>query len=1101
MTVQLQIKSSYSLLQSTIKLPELIQQAKALNYDSLALTDVNVTYGLIDFYKLAKKAGLHPILGMTLDVPGLLDHDHNYQLIVLAKNQLGYHNLLKLSSAIMIQDAGFNLVDHQNLLNDLALLIPGKNSELTALLQDNSGNKATNYLQILKQLKTKDLYIGLDLRNLSTTQIQQHYRLAQLQQLSCVVLDDIRYLQADGAFAHKVLQQIAAGEKITSSDISGDFAFRSSSEVSQQIKTLQLGDVLANTEALATQCQVEINFQRTQLPHFETPQNLSSIAYLTSLVEQGLHKLLGNTIPSAYQKRAQHELQVIAQMGYADYFLIVWDVIEQAHRLQIMTGPGRGSAAGSLVSYALQITQIDPLKYDLLFERFLNPERVDMPDIDLDIPDNRRDDLVHYMQQKYGDAHMAQIITFGTFAAKQSLRDVGRVFGLSQHELNRWSKAIPKQLGIDLKTAYQASPALQHLYQQSKQNQLIFKTALQIEGLPRHFSTHAAGIVLSAQPLENVVALQKGGSEETLLTQQTKNNVEALGLLKIDFLGLRNLAILAAATHLTKKYFQSDFDPRDLPLDDSQTLAIFSTGDTNGIFQFESAGIKNVLQQLKPDSFQDVVATNALYRPGPMKNIAHFIARKRNQEPITYPDDSLKAILAPTYGILVYQEQVMQVVAQMAGFSLAQADLLRRAMAKKDKKLMTAQKKEFIVKSLQNGYPKVNVLQVYDYIAQFANYGFNKSHAVAYSRLAYSLAYIKAHYPTAFYTALLNANLHNDQKINLYLQELRQRRIKILPPDVNNSAANFTITKNGLRWGLLFIKGIRRDLVDNIVSIRQEQSFNNLTNFLAALDKRFLKIEILQPLVFSGSLDQFNPNRRQLFLNVQDLVESLKLAGGSLSLFDVLKPKQNRIEDYSHLEKLEQENQTLGVYLSGHPVTQYQDLVESQQIKLAPAIKLDTVQKVLFFVKDIKTIRTKTGKNMAFLKGSDGVQDYSITVFPDLYKKINLQPNQVYVIALKAQLNKRRQREYIARQAQLAQNIKVPSKKKRLYVRFQKKDKQKMNALLELAQSFPGNVPVVIYFAASTEKFLLKKSNWINYNVTFKQALTGLVGEANFVYH
>lgn len=924
MATQLQVLSSYTLLQSTIDLNQLVDQAQKLGYTSVALTDINVTYGLVKFYKLAQHKHLHPILGMTIAAPGLLEPTENYHLVVLAKNITGYHNLLKLSTALMTQADHFRLPNYEALLEDLIMIVPTQQSELSQLLFKGS-SKVTDYVQALKKIKHRDLYLGVGLCNHAEKQASVIQRLAQLHDLPCVAIDEIRYLKAEDAFSNEVLHHIAQGEKISYFTKEGENYFRSNQDFTEAFQKHNLQTAIDNTQKIAEQCQLDIPFQRTQLPKFATPQNLDSMTYLKQLVAQGLKHLLGAQIPAAYQQRAQHELAVIAKMGYADYFLIVWDVIKQAHQRKIMTGPGRGSAAGSLVSYALGITQIDPVEYDLLFERFLNPERVDMPDIDLDIPDDRRDELVQYMQHKYGDNHMAQIITFGTFAAKQAIRDVGRVFGLSQLELNRWSKAIPSVLGIDLKTAYQQSPALQNLYRQSARNQLIFKTALKIENLPRHFSTHAAGIVLSASDLEETVALQKGGSDGALLTQQTKENVEALGLLKIDFLGLRNLTILNAAVQLIRQYFDSNFELKHISLQDEATLQLFQRGDTAGVFQFESAGIRSVLRRLKPTSFQDIVATNALYRPGPMQNINHFIARKHHQEPISYPDDSLEPILRSTYGVLVYQEQVMQVVSQMAGFSLAEADLLRRAIAKKNDTLLEQKRDEFVTKAVARGHQRQKALKVYDYIERFANYGFNKSHAVAYSKLAFSLAYIKVHYPQAFFAALLNSNINNDTKITNYLQALKVRKIQVLPPSVNESQQYFTLEdQQHLRFGLFFIKKVRRDLVKEILNKRQSGKYHDIVDFLRRLDPRFLKKENILPLVYSGALDVFTSNRRQLVQNITDLIESIKLAAGSIALFDVVKPKQQPVADFSLNEKLTKEKQYLGTYVTGHPVERYE---------------------------------------------------------------------------------------------------------------------------------------------------------------------------------
>ncbi|RHW46937.1 DNA polymerase III subunit alpha [Bombilactobacillus bombi] len=1099
MVAQLQVLSSYTLLQSTISLNNLMKQAKHLGYKNLALTDINVTYGLVEFYKLAQKYQIHPILGITIQVNGLIDTNEKYPLIVLAKNNHGYHNLLKLSTWIMTQEDPLLITTKSELLNDLIMIVPANKSELSALLANNS-QQVTEYLAALKQIMQQDLYLGISLRNNLQDQAQLINRLSKLHQIPCVALDDVQYLQPEDAFSNEVLHHIASGEKITQFIRQGDNYLRSKNDFVADFQSKNLQTALDNTQIIAQQCQVQIPFQRTLLPQFSTPKKVSSIAYLRNLVQAGLHNILGPSISATYQKRAQHELNVIEKMGYADYFLIVWDAINQAHKMNIMTGPGRGSAAGSLVSYALGITQVDPIQYGLLFERFLNPERVDMPDIDLDIPDNRRDELVQYMQQKYGDDHMAQIITFGTFAAKQALRDVGRVFGLSQTDLSRWSKAIPKTLGIDLKTAYQQSPALKNLYQQSPRNQLMFKTALKIENLPRHYSTHAAGIVLSAHNLDETVALQHGGSDGALLTQQTKGNVEALGLLKIDFLGLRNLTILNSAVTLIKQDFAADFQLTQIPLEDEATLKLFQAGDTDGIFQFESAGIKAVLRQLQPTSFQDIVATNALYRPGPMKNIAHFIARKHHQEPISYPDDSLEPVLKSTYGILVYQEQVMQVVSQMAGFTLAEADLLRRAMAKKNETIIAHKRDEFVSQSVKRGHQQQNAIKVYEYIERFANYGFNKSHAVAYSKLAYDLAYIKVHYPQAFFVSLLNSNINNDTKITIYLRALKLRKIQVLPPSINLSQSYFSIEKQHLRFGLLFIKKMRRDVINDILVKRQDNKYLNLVDFLRRLDIRFLKADNILPLVYSGALDEFSTNRRQLVQNVGDLVESIKLAAGSVSLFDIVKPKQHHVKDFSTSEKLIHEKQYLGTYVSVHPIDRYKKALVAHNIQTIVDLNIGVTANVLYYVQNIRVIRTKKGSNMAFLTGGDDIFDYSVTVFPRLYQNVEIEANQVYLIKLKVTNGQKQDKEYIAQNIELADTALQKPKAQHLYVRFQNKSNQNLQQLLQLIQQFPGNIPVVVYFADSDEKYLLKKQNKIANNKVVQKKLTDLVGLHNFIY-
>lgn len=670
---QLQVKSSFSLLQSPITINALIDTAKARGYQALALTDVNVLYASVEFYRQAKAAGIKPLMGLTVQIA-------DAEIVAIAENDAGYHQLLKISSQIKLAENPVKLADLPE-FTGLAVIVPG-----AYLLTPGFGDLWASGDDFVQAIQAKHpAFVNLGLR---AQELQSELpAFAQARKLPIVALGDVNYIEPNDAFNQKVLQAIGAGTPLNLRDPTlmdpGTQWLMSPEAAAQPFIEAGLASAVQQTEIIAQQADVTIQFKQPQLPHFDTPEGLDAPTYLKQLALQGLQARFGKQpLPDDYTKRLNYELGVITEMGFADYFLVVWDVMNHAHQVNIMTGPGRGSAAGALVAWALAITEVDPIKYHLLFERFLNPARAQMPDIDLDIPDNRRQELIEYVHQRYGDDHMAQIITFGTFGAKQALRDVARVFGLSQFESNKWSAAIPSVFHIDLQTAYKQSQPLRNLVSDSEQNQQLFATALALEGLPRHDSTHAAGIVLAQEPLTDTVALQTGG-DGIAQTQVPMGDVEALGLLKMDFLGLRNLSILATASFWVEKLTDQPFDPKTIPLDDAQTLQLFARGDTNGVFQFESSGIRRVLRNLKPTSFEDVVATNALYRPGPMENIDHFIARKQGREPITYAAPALEPILKPTYGILVYQEQVMQVASAMGGFSLGEADLLRRAMSKK----------------------------------------------------------------------------------------------------------------------------------------------------------------------------------------------------------------------------------------------------------------------------------------------------------------------------------------------------------------------------------------------------------------------------------
>lgn len=1094
MQTQLQIFSSFSLLNSPIKIKDLIDSAKKRGYKSIALTDINNLYGSIEFYKYAKLNGIKPIIGLTIEVNGLINKTEKYRLILLAKNKIGYQNLLKISSRILMDETDeTNLTDIIDNFNGIYVINSPIKSELLSL----ENTKRDEYFKILKDKVDNDsLYIGV----ISNTQFEKTrnalIEIGKDYHVPLVFTENISYLNSDEAFATQVLKLIANNDQLENpfnySTKTDEYYLKTAEEQSKIYTDLGLNEISENTQNIADSCDVEIEFKRTQLPRFITPNGQSSEKYLETLVINGL-KLRMKTVPEQYRKRALYELKVINEMGFADYFLIVWDVIHYAHKQGIITGPGRGSAAGSLIAYALKITEVDPIEYNLLFERFLNPERISMPDIDLDIPDNHRDELVLYMQKKYGKEHMSQIITFGTLAAKQALRDVGRVFGQSVTQMSHWSKLIPNILKIDLKSAYKESAALREQVNKDSLNKLLFKTALQIEGIPRHFSTHAAGIVLSNQPLIDTVALRMG-TDGIALTQQTKDYVEELGLLKIDFLGLANLTILDNA--IKNIYYQvgKKLLTEKINLNDSKTLMLFQTGNTNGIFQFESSGIKQVLRKIHPEKFEDVVATNALYRPGPMQNIDTFAARKNGKQKINYPDDSIKDILQPTYGILVYQEQVMQVASKMAGFTLSEADSLRRAMAKKHKEEIDQLREKFIVGAKELGHNSENINVVYDYIEKFANYGFNKSHAVAYSKIAFWLAYIKVHFSSAFFTSILNANLHDDLKIRNYIQEAKKYNLKVIGPNINTSNIYFSSDSKSIYFGLSSIKGIRKDLAENIIKVRENGKYTSLENFLQRLDSKFIKAEYIDPLILSGALKEFSENKKELLYNARDLIESIQLSGNNISLLDILSPKKHEMDDFTEIEKLNQEIKFLGTYVSGHPVESYR----TKDFSYINQLKENNSSKIVVLIKNIKIIRTKRGDQMAFIDGEDESGEISITLFPEAYAKFaeDLNINNIIFIYGKLTRDKKNRLNFVASSLKKAQKNEL---KEALFIRVPVKldTKEERVNLLELLKKHKGTKPVVIYYPQNDEKILLSGNESISFSSELKAALVKRYGIKN----
>lgn len=1120
--VPLQVISSFSLLQSTNQLDDLVKTAAGRGYQALALTDRDVMYGTVAFYQACLKYHIQPIIGLTVDLAGSIATDQVFPVVLLAKDQTGYQHLMAISSACQTREteAPMTLAMIQGWLGHLEVILPAE-SELTYWL--NQGDQA-NAEQLVNQLRP---YVDENslLAGVALTQPANYRQLltkfAADQRLTVVALPEVRYLNPEDRFAVKVLNAIKDGTTISNlaeaQQQQGQYWLRPATVFEANYQELGLSAAAEQTVAVAAACQLQLNFQHPQLPHFKTPQQQPAGDYLREQCQIGLTrrlKLDGVENAAPYQERLNHELAVIDRMGFNDYFLIVWDVMRFTRQAKITTGPGRGSAAGALVAYVLGITDVDPLRYNLLFERFLNEERAQMPDIDLDIPDNRREEVLTYVHDKYGHDRVGQIITFGTLATKQAIRDVGRVFGLRSYELSEWSKTIPNVFHISLKEAYEQSQPLRNLIEDASVNRLLYETAVKLEGLPRHYSTHAAGVVLSDQPLTQIVPVQNG-SETMLMTQYTKDYVEQVGLLKMDFLGLRNLSIMASALKLVQRQTGKPLPITQINLDDPATLALFQRGDTNGVFQFESAGIKNVLRRLKPDSFELIAAVNALYRPGPMENIDHFIKRRFGQEPVSYPDESVKPILQSTYGIIVYQEQVMQVASVMGGFTLGQADLLRRAMSKKKKQTMDEMQKRFITGAQAKGYSTDVATATFAYIDRFANYGFNRSHAVAYSKLAVELAYLKTHYPAAFFTSLLNSVLNNSAKTKLYLMEAKRHQVQILPPDINASGAYFRLEQNQIRFGLASVKGMRRDFLKAILTERQENGpFKSLHQFLVRLDLKWLKQDLIEGLVYAGAFDHFGHNRAELIASLPEFLSSVELSGNSVDLFEALAPKIQSLPDYTLSERLEKENEYLGAYLSGHPVEQYQALGQQRGVTPIGDLGVDQQLTLLVYVTKVRTIRTKRGDQMAFLTGSDLTGEVSITVFPNLYRRVAtwLAKEQVILVSGKTETN-RGSIQVVAQTLTDAATIKVaPNRPKtvtatqlpsvpRWYLRLDaaRDNPATMTQLMTFLQQTAGQTPVILFRVSDDSKRVLATNYWLQPDSNLIGPLEKILGEHNVI--
>lgn len=1008
--------SSFSLLESPTRIKDLLSTAKDLGYEAVGLTDINVTYGLVNFYELAKKVGIKPLLGMEVRLNGLVDSTNKYDLIVLAKSNKGYRNVLRLSSAInLLTENGENkkvltLKELTKYLEDLVVIIPANTrSELLMLFEQNE-RLGSELIRDLKGLipQSSSLYIGVYASKTQQSYIDYVKTMSKQFDLPMVAVEDGQYLRPKDQFLQKTLFTIKDGGQLQIiEDLSkqnGSHFLNSSQELSARYHNFDLDKALNNTWKIAEDCNAEVIFQSPVLPKYHQDKFPTSKEYLHYLAQTGLETRFANKkVPEAYQKRLDYELSVINKMGFDDYFLIVWDVVNYCHRVKITTGPGRGSACGSLVSYSLRITQVDPLQYHLLFERFLNPSRHEMPDIDLDIPDNQRDDVIEYMYHKYGMDHAAQILTFGTLAAKQALRDVGRAFGASAVELNKWANAVPySKKKITLRESYKDSREMRLLVNSTEQNKLLFKTALGLEGLPRHYSIHAAGLVISDNSIAEISGLQSG-QLGIPVTQQTKKYVESLGLLKIDFLGLRNLTILGNTLNSIRGQ-GIKIDPNKIPLNDPKTLKLFQEGKTDAVFQFESDGIRRVLRELHPDNFEDLVAVNALYRPGPMQNIPTFIARKQGEEPVTYPDPSLKKILAPTYGVLVYQEQVMQTAQILAGFSLGEADILRRAMSKKNQDVIEQERNRFIEGTVKKGHDRKVGERVYHYIEQFANYGFNRSHAVAYTEIAFWLAYLKVHYPAEFYTSMLNSVSSSKFKVRNYIMRAQEANVRILPPDINESPLNFSVKDGKILVGLRAVKGLRTDFLTQIADTKEP--FKDLNDFLRRIDAKFLQVGAIRSLIMAGCFDHIDGNRNELLKNCQDIVENVQLTGQNLSLSEGLggvpiKPAPAPTK----AEKVEMEEKAMGFSTMTSPLIAVQKYAKQFDAKPLDQFQINETGVGVGKLMTLKRIRTKKGTTMAFASFADSSSSQEVVIFPAIYEKIHniLKERSIYLLGLKIQ--------------------------------------------------------------------------------------------------
>jgi DNA polymerase-3 subunit alpha len=1082
--VHLHVRSGYSLLASTIQIDELVKRAKELGFSALALTDENVLYGIIPFYKECKKQGIHPIIGMITNV--LDENEETDQLILLAKNNEGYQNLLKISSYIQTNEK--LAISHEHLArytNGLMAITSGITGRIETLLLHEEFEEAKKLVHRYKRLfQNGSFYLGIQNHGFPEEWrlFEQLLRFSDEQGIPLVATNNVYYLEREDAFAHDCLLAMKHGKTVSDQDrprlANHEYYLKSISEMEQLFE--RIPSALENTKKIAEQCKVDLLFGTMMLPRYPVPDGKTADEYLTEWCWKGLKKRF-NQPSERYIERMKHELHIIKTMNFSDYFLIVADFMKFARERGILTGPGRGSAAGSLVAYALEITQIDPIEHDLLFERFLNPARISFPDIDIDFPDQRREEVISYLQHKYGEQHVAQIITFGTFGARSSLRDVGRVLNVPLEELHHWLNKIPNDPNFSLKQLVHALPKSKWM-----------ETALKLEGLPRHTSIHAAGIVISEQPLEDVVPVQRGQATR-YVTQYAMDALAEIGLLKIDLLGLKNLTVLEQMLISIEKRTGKKLNVNDIPNDDGKTYELLSKGDTLGVFQLESEGMRRILRQLQPSTFEDLVALNALYRPGPMEQIPIYIKRKHGQEQVAYFHDDLKEILQSTYGVLIYQEQIMKIAEKMAGFSLGEADVLRRAISKKDRNLLDEEEKHFIEGCLQKGYSKEIAEQVYKLIVRFANYGFNRSHAVAYSRISYVLAYLKAHYPLDFYAALLTNHVGNKEKMSELFYEMRRKGIALLPPSVQRSGYRFSVEQGGIRYSLLAIKHVSHSLVKEIVEERKKRPFSDFFDFMIRLEMKPAHKKMVEALIFSGCFDEFGMDRATLQQSIDVAIEHAELLATVDSLS--LKPKYVQALPLSINEKLKYEKELLGTYVSPHPAAAFAHLFAPLGAKpiYEWLLTKETYGKIVVYIEEVNKTRTKKGEEMAFLSIHDESEEIKAIVFPNSYDRFRDVLEKGKVVYLEGKLEWRPNGMHL-----LVQRAMKPMA---LYLKIDEHhvSSHVLHQLKHVLKKHSGYTPVILYYEKERRKIQLPNEYAVHADEPCLEQLKTLLGEGNVV--
>ena len=1140
----LHVHTEFSLLDGSCKIHELVRCAKDLGMDSMAITDHGVMYGVVDFYRAARETGIKPIIGCEVYVaPGSRfdresgsGEDRYYHLVLLAENNQGYQNLMKIVSRGFLDgfyykprvDYEVLLTYHEGIIALSACLAGEVQRYLARGMYEEAKQSALHYQEIFGK---GNFFLELQDHGIPAqrTVAQGLVRMSRELGIDLVATNDIHYTYDKDAAAHDILLCIQTGKKVADENRmryeGGQYYCKSEQEMRELFSYAQ--EAIENTHKIAMRCNVEIEFGVLKLPRYDVPEGYDSWGYLNKLCRDGMAKRYPED-DGTLEERLNYELEVIRNMGYVDYFLIVWDFIHFARSHDIMVGPGRGSAAGSIVAYCLEITDIDPIRYSLLFERFLNPERVSMPDIDIDFCFERRQEVIDYVVEKYGKDQVVQIVTFGTLAAKGVVRDVGRVLDMPYARCDAIAKMIPGDLGMTLDKALRQNPELREAYQEDDEVKYLIDMAKRLEGLPRHTSMHAAGVVIGQRAMDEFVPLSRA-QDGTVTTQFTMTTLEELGLLKMDFLGLRTLTVIQNAARQVEENYGIHLDMGKIDYNDKEVMASIGTGKCDGVFQLESSGMKNFMKELKPQGLEDIIAGVALYRPGPMDFIPKYLKGKNGGSGILYDCPALEPILKPTYGCIVYQEQVMQIVRDLAGYTMGRSDLVRRAMSKKKASVMEKERKNFVYGNpeegvagcIANGIDEKTANHIFDEMIDFARYAFNKSHAACYAVVAVQTAYLKYYYPKEFMAALMTSVMDNNNKVAEYILSCRQMGIPIQPPDINEGQSGFSVAGDGIRYGLSAIKSVGRAVVDAIIEEREKNGlYTSLDDFVDRMNGKEVNRRTVENFIKSGALDSLPGNRRQKAMIAPELLdqkikERRNNLTGQMSLFDFVgeeekKQYQIAMPDAAEFPKedlLAFEKDILGVYVSGHPLDEYMELwktnITARTTDFVPdeetgkAILTDGARVTVGGMITNKVLKTtKTGKMMAFVTIEDLVGTVEALVFPKDYENkrdLLIQDSKVFVRG-RASMG-----DDAAGKLILEQVIPFDSLPKELWLKFADKadyDK-KQKQVMELLKMEEGQDTVIIYLEKERAKKILP-ANWrVCANRTMAERLYPVIGENN----